>query len=68
MPTIESPIRVPRLLRVREVAAITGLERFRVYAAIRDGGMPHLRVGKTYRVPEDALARWIAEQAAESVR
>jgi excisionase family DNA binding protein len=67
MPTKEA-FRIPRLLRVREVVALTGLERFRVYAAIRDGGMPHLKVGRTYRVPEDALARWIAAQSEASGR
>lgn len=61
-------VKVPRLLRVREVAALSGLQRFRVYQLIREGQLPHLRVGRTYRIPEDALARWIGEQAEASVR
>ena len=65
MSTPESTVRVPRLLRVREVVAITGLERFRVYDAIRSGGLPHLRIGRTFRVPEDALAFWIAERSGQ---
>lgn len=52
--------RVPRLLRVREVAEITGLDRWRIYDLIKSGeGPPHFWVGRTLRIPEDGLAQWI---------
>jgi predicted DNA-binding transcriptional regulator AlpA len=58
--------RVPRLLRVRDVERLTGLEAWRVYELIARGeGPEHLRIGKTIRIPEDALVRWIREQTAE---
>jgi prophage regulatory protein len=51
---------VPRLLRPREVAALTGLEKWRVYELIRSGDLPSMRVGRCLRVSEMALADWIA--------
>jgi excisionase family DNA binding protein len=55
--------KVPRLLRIKEVAEKTGLARWRLYELIGRGeGPPHMRVGKTIRVSEAALVRWIEEQ------
>lgn len=51
---------VPRLLRVREVARLTGIERWRLYEMIARGqGPPHMRIGRTIRVSEAALVEWI---------
>lgn len=55
---------IPRLLRVREAAQMTGLERWRLYELIKRGkGPPVMRIGRTLRIPEHALAQWIEEQA-----
>jgi len=55
---------VPKLLRVREAAKLTGIERWRFYEIIKTGkGPPVLRIGRTIRIPEDALVRWIEQQA-----
>ena len=55
---------VPRLLRIREVAEITHLEKWRIYELLRRGDGPRfLRVGRTFRVPEDVLIAWIDERA-----
>lgn len=55
---------VPRLLRVVEAAELTGIERWRFYDLIRAGEGPrHMRIGKTIRIPENALAEWIDAQA-----
>jgi len=56
-------VKVPRLLRLKEVEEITGLPRWRMYELVHRGeGPPHLRIGKTIRVPEDALVKWIEER------
>ena len=60
-------VRVPRLLRIKDVAEITGLQPWRFYELIaQKKGPPHLRVGKVIRVPEDALIRWIDEQVTNN--
>jgi excisionase family DNA binding protein len=56
---------VPRLLRIKEVEQLTGIEAWRLYEVIAAGkGPPHMRIGKTIRISETALAEWIAEQHA----
>jgi len=58
---------VPKLLRVREVAEQTGLQRWRIYQLIKCGqGPKHMKIGKTIRISEHALAQWIEEQHAAS--
>jgi len=60
---MSNDVRVPRLLRIREVVKLTGIESWRLYELIARGeGPPHMRVGKTLRIPEDALVKWIEEQ------
>lgn len=34
-----------------------------MYAAIRDGKMPHVRIGKRILIPEDALDQMLQSQA-----
>lgn len=58
---------VPRLLKVREVVEITGLQRWRVYELVRNGEMPAMHIGRTLRFSEAALAEWIEQEHAASV-
>jgi excisionase family DNA binding protein len=53
---------VPRLLTLREAAEVTGLQRWRLYEMVKRGKVPFMKVGKTYRFSELALAQWIEEQ------
>lgn len=48
-----------RLLRPAEVVPLVGLSRASVYAAIRSGVLPSVRLGKSVRVPSAALDAWI---------
>lgn len=55
---------VPKLLRVREAAELTGLERWRFYELLRRGKGPrYLKIGRTFRIPEHSLIKWIDERA-----
>ena len=59
-----SEVTVPRLLRVRQAAELTGIERWRFYELLKRGEGPrHMKIGKTIRIPEDALAQWIEAEA-----
>ena len=54
---------VPRLLTVRQLAELTGLQQWRVYSLVRSGdGPPYVRIGRTIRFPENAVQQWIREQ------
>jgi predicted DNA-binding transcriptional regulator AlpA len=64
---MSSETKVPKMLRVRELEAATGIERWRWYELFRTGGGPaHIRIGKVIRVSEGALATWIAEQEQQT--
>lgn len=53
----------PRLLlRPSEAGEALGLGRSRVYELIAGGALPSIRIGKSIRVPADALRRWVAEK------
>jgi excisionase family DNA binding protein len=58
-----SDTKVPRLLRIREVCERTSLQKWRLYELIARGeGPPHMKVGRTIRISEAALTKWIDEQ------
>jgi excisionase family DNA binding protein len=60
---VPSEAKVPRLLRVREAARLTGLEQWRLYDLIkRREGPPCMRVGRTIRISQAALVQWIEER------
>ena len=61
-----SGVVVPRLLRVREAAALTGIEDWRFYELLKQGKGPRsMRLGRIIRISEFALVQWIeAEHSA----
>jgi len=34
-----------------------------IYALLASGAIPHIRLGKTYRIPRQKLIEWIERQA-----
>lgn len=56
---------IPKLLSVKQAAERTGLATWRFYEIIKaDKGPRCMRVGRTIRISEHALAQWIEEQHA----
>jgi excisionase family DNA binding protein len=49
------------LLTVPEVAALLRIGRNTAYGLIATKQLPHVRIGRTLRVPRSALERWLAE-------
>lgn len=49
----------PLLLRITEVATTLGLGRTKVCALVRTGELPVVRIGRSVRVPREALQDWI---------
>jgi excisionase family DNA binding protein len=48
------------LLRPREVARLLGLSRSGIYRMITRGELPHVRLGRSVRVPQRAFKAWLA--------
>jgi len=59
-----SMIDPPMLLTVRDVEAELQLGRTRTYELIRSGQIPVIRLGRSVRIPREALRRWIDDQGS----
>ena len=53
----------PMLLTVRDVEAELQLGRTRTYELIRSGQIPVIRLGRSVRIPREALRRWIDDHS-----
>jgi excisionase family DNA binding protein len=47
-------------VRVTEAAKMLGIGRSKTYDLISTGVLPSVRIGKSVRVPVDALRKWLA--------
>jgi excisionase family DNA binding protein len=57
----------PLLLRADDAAALLGLRKSKVYALMRSGELPSVRIGaKAIRVPRDSLDAWVREKVARA--
>jgi excisionase family DNA binding protein len=50
----------PRFLTVAEVADAARVSRMTVYRLVHAGELPAVRVGRSFRVPESAVAQLLA--------
>ncbi len=50
------------LLRPTEAAEALGLGRSKTYELLASGVIPSVRIGRSLRVPTEALQQWVREQ------
>ena len=50
-----------RLLTVDDVAELTGMGRDWIYAQVRAGQIPHIRLGRSVRFREHAIDQWLGQ-------
>lgn len=55
------------LLRPIEAADAIGIGRSKVYALLASGELPKILIGRSIRVPVEALRAWIAQQSTKSL-
>lgn len=60
----------PRMqfLTVAEVADVMRVSKMTVYRLVHAGELPAVRVGKSYRVPQEALQAYLASSRIEGDR
>lgn len=59
---MSNELKVPRLLSVKELSDATGLPQWRIYELINKAEAPPcMKIGKTFRFPEDGVVQWIHE-------
>lgn len=57
----ERPLSEIPLLTVGEVASIMGVSKMTVYRLVNSGHLPAIRVGRSFRVPEQAVYEYLRE-------
>ena len=57
-----------RFLTVAEVADVMRISKMTVYRLVHSGEMPAVRVGHSYRVPQDALEQYHSTSHIEADR
>ena len=55
----------PLLLKASEAGKLLGLGRSKVFAMVAAGELPVVRIGRSVRIPRQALERWIRDQTIE---
>ncbi len=59
---IRSPLlNAPTYLRAPEVAQLLNISRTAAYRLIENGTIPHLRIGRSVRVPYQSLMDYLAQ-------
>ena len=57
-----------QFLTVAEVAEVMRVSKMTVYRLVHSGELPAVRVGKSFRVPQDALTSYLAAAYIEGDR
>lgn len=57
---------LPLMLSVKETAEVIGYGRARIRELCKAGLMPHVRLGRAYRIPREALREWVLQQAKQN--
>ncbi|HET9475967.1 MAG TPA: helix-turn-helix domain-containing protein [Dehalococcoidia bacterium] len=50
-----------KVLTVKEAAELLKVKPQWVYAMLREGGLPFIRLGRQIRIDEDSLEKWLVE-------
>ena len=62
----ERPLAEVRFLTVAEVAAIMRVSKMTVYRLVHAGELPAVRVGRSFRVPEEAVHDYLRDSFVET--
>jgi excisionase family DNA binding protein len=61
MATNETPLSDVRFLTVAEVASIMRVSKMTVYRLVHSGELEAIRVGRSFRVPEEAVNQYLRD-------
>ena len=62
----ERPLSEVRFLTVAEVAAVMRVSKMTVYRLVHSGELPAIRVGRSFRVPEQAFHDYLRDAFIEA--
>lgn len=55
------------LLRPEEAGEVLGFSRSKTYQLLADGTLPTVKIGRSTRIPVEALREWVRSQAVREV-
>lgn len=56
-------MKIEKCFSVAETAHLLGICKKKVYAMVRDGNIPHLRIGRRIVIPAAVLREWMQAEA-----
>jgi excisionase family DNA binding protein len=62
----DRPLQEVRFLTVAEVAALMRVSKMTVYRLVHNGDLPAIRVGRSFRVPEQAVHDYLRSAYIET--
>ncbi|MEU8133094.1 MULTISPECIES: helix-turn-helix domain-containing protein [Streptomycetaceae] len=66
MASADRPLNEVNFLTVAEVAAVMRVSKMTVYRLVHSGEMPAIRVGRSFRVPEQAVHDYLRDSYVET--
>lgn len=63
---VEPPLADVKFLTVAEVAAVMRVSKMTVYRMVHGGELPAIRVGRSFRVPEQAVHDYLRDAYIEA--
>ena len=66
MASIERPLSEVKFLTVAEVATAMRVSKMTVYRLVHGGELPAIRVGRSFRVPEQAVHDYLRDSFVET--
>ena len=66
MATNERPLSEVRFLTVAEVAAVMRVSKMTVYRLVHNGDLPAVQVGRSFRIPEQAVHDYLRDSFVET--
>jgi excisionase family DNA binding protein len=62
----QPPLTASAFLTVAEVASLMRVSKMTVYRLVHSGELPAVRVGRSFRVPEEAVRRYLRDSFVEA--
>jgi excisionase family DNA binding protein len=66
MASNERPLSEVRFLTVAEVAAVMRVSKMTVYRLVHNGDLPAVQVGRSFRIPEQAVHDYLRDSFVET--
>jgi len=57
----------PKVFKLKELAEYLNLTPLTIYRRVREGKIPAVRIGKTWRFPKEIIDDWLKKKAKEPI-